>query len=166
MQAPPPIGTNHAPKRSPKKCVSRMGSSVQFGTTGADNFQRPSGHGPDGTHFYSTPKVATFIYSRWAQFVQNFGKIDDAVARLVKNEPDVKLRLHLGGAYFVSVTTGFRCVDIRKFYVTPGGNTKATKTGFAIPLSEWRLSHVRVVTNCFIPNAGQRACWRRESNAP
>ena len=26
---------------------------MQFGTTGADNLQRPSGHGPHGAHFYS-----------------------------------------------------------------------------------------------------------------
>ena len=30
-----------------------------------------------------TPKAATFIYSRWAQFVQYFGETDDADAKLV-----------------------------------------------------------------------------------
>jgi hypothetical protein len=84
-----------------------------------------------------TPKAATFIFSRCAQFVEYFTEIDSAVAKLVSGETDVKLQLHIGGAWFVSVTSGFRCVDVRKFYVTPSGETKPTKTGFAIRLSEW-----------------------------
>ena len=84
-----------------------------------------------------TSKAATFILSRWAQFVENFAEIDDAVTKLMKGETDVKLQMHIGGAWFVSVTSGFRCVDVRKFYVTPGGETKATRTGIAIRLSEW-----------------------------
>lgn len=84
-----------------------------------------------------TSKAATFIFSRWAQFVENFAEIDGAVAKLVSGETDVKLQLHIGGAWFVSVTSGFRCIDVRKFYVAPGGETKATRTGIAIRLSEW-----------------------------
>ena len=84
-----------------------------------------------------TPKAATFIFSRWAQFVENFAEIDSAVTTLMKGETDVKLQLHIGGAWFVSVTSGFRCIDVRKFYVTPSGETKATRTGIAIRLSEW-----------------------------
>lgn len=84
-----------------------------------------------------SPKAATFTFSRWAQFVQYFSEIDDAVAKLMKGESDVKLKLHIGGAWFVSVSTGFRCIDVRKFYVTTGGETKATRTGIAIRLSEW-----------------------------
>jgi len=84
-----------------------------------------------------SPKAATFIFSRWAQFVENFAEIDDAVAKLASEETDVKLQLHIGGAWFVSVTSGFRCVDVRKFYVAAGGETKATRTGIAIRLSEW-----------------------------
>ena len=43
-----------------------MGSSVQFGTTGAGNFQRPSGREPDGTHFYKdvTPTFGSSLYYR------------------------------------------------------------------------------------------------------
>ena len=41
-----------------------------------------------------TLKAATFTFPRWAQFVENFGEIDDAVAKLTKNESDVKLKLH------------------------------------------------------------------------
>jgi hypothetical protein len=57
-------------------------------------------------------KVATFNYPRWAQFVESFDEIDNAINKLIIEE--VKLRLHIGASWYVSVTTGYRCVDIRK----------------------------------------------------
>jgi hypothetical protein len=106
-------------------------------------------------------KAATFIFSRWAQFVEHFSEIDDAVANLVKGEADVKLQLHIGGAWFVSVTTGFRCVDVRKFYLTPGGETKATKTGIAIRLHEWdRVKNIaREIKEKHPKIADAQPCW-------
>jgi hypothetical protein len=61
-------------------------------------------------------KVATFSYPRWAQFVEFFDKIDNAVNKLIRDE-EVKLRLHIGASWYVSVATGYRCVDIRKCYL-------------------------------------------------
>ena len=86
----------------------------------------------DGSH-----RQATFTYPRWSWFVQQFGEIDDALDKLVKSETDVKARIHVGGGWFVSVTSGYPCVDVRKFYVAVGGVTKPTRTGIAIRLSEW-----------------------------
>jgi hypothetical protein len=85
----------------------------------------------DGTH-----KMAAFSYPRWAQFVEYFDEIDNAVAKLIKEE-EVKLQLHVGAAWYVSVTTGFRCIDLRKFFRAQDGAIKLTRTGFAIRLSEW-----------------------------
>ena len=82
-----------------------------------------------------TSKVATFSYPRWALFTEYFGEIDDAVNQLGKN--DIKLQLHIGGAWFVSVTTGFWCVDIRKFYLAQDGALKPSRTGLALRLSDW-----------------------------
>ena len=81
-------------------------------------------------------KAATFTYPRWAQFVENFDDVDNAVSKLVKGE-EVSVRLHIGGAWHVSVTTGYRCVDIRQFYLAKDGSTKATRTGIALRLPEW-----------------------------
>ena len=85
----------------------------------------------------ATAKKATFSYPRWAQFVENLEEIDNAVLKLVKGEEDVKLQLHIGGAWYVSVTSGFRCIDLRKFFMGRDGTVKPMKTGFAIRLSEW-----------------------------
>ena len=81
-----------------------------------------------------TAKVATFSYPRWALFTQYFSDIDDAVAKLAA---DVKLQLHIGGGWFVSVTTGYWCVDVRQFYLARDGTVKPTRTGFAVRLTEW-----------------------------
>ena len=50
----------------------------------------------------------------------------------------VSYRQDIGGGYYVSVTSGFHCVDIRKLFI-PRGQTeiKATRAGLAIRLREW-----------------------------
>jgi hypothetical protein len=80
-------------------------------------------------------KVATFSYPRWAQFAESSDEIDNAVSKLIREE--VKLRLHIGASWYVSVTTGYRCVDIRKYYMAQDGAVKPTKTGIALRLYEW-----------------------------
>jgi hypothetical protein len=43
-------------------------------------------------------KVATFSYPRWAQFIEFFDEIDNAVNKLIREEEEVKLRLHIGAS--------------------------------------------------------------------
>jgi len=45
---------------------------------------------------------------------------------------------HYGGGWHVSVNTGYRCVDVRQWYVQFGNTErKPTRTGIALRLSEW-----------------------------
>ncbi len=81
-------------------------------------------------------KVALFTFPRWAYFTENFAEIDDAVAKLVMAKDDIKLQLHVGGGWFVSVTSGYRCIDVRKFYMLPGVGQRPTKIGLALRLHE------------------------------
>ena len=115
----------------------------------------------DGTH-----KKATFSYSRWTWFTQQFNEIDDALSKMAKGETEVKLFLHLGGAWYVSVTSGVRCVDIRKFFMTQDGTIKPTRTGFAIRLREWdRVKHLATVIKTQNPKiAGAQPCWMGEDH--
>ena len=63
--------------------------------------------------------------------------INQAVTQLVATQ-FVKYKQHIGGAWFVSVTSGYPCVDFRKFYMPVFGfEEKPTKSGVAIRLSEW-----------------------------
>jgi hypothetical protein len=59
------------------------------------------------------------------------------VKKLTAGQQDVKLQLHVGGGWYVSVTSGFYCVDVRKFYYLPGVGVRPTKTGIALRLYEW-----------------------------
>ena len=76
-------------------------------------------------------KYATFTYPRWANFVKQFDKIDQSIAA---NDGGVKLQLHIGGGWFVSVTS---YVDIRKFCRPPDAGARPTRTGIALRLHEW-----------------------------
>ncbi len=71
-------------------------------------------------------KMALFSFPRWAYFTKYFADVDDAVAKLVLAKEDIKLQLHVGGVWYVSVTSGYRCVD-RKFYMLPGVGQRPTK---------------------------------------
>jgi hypothetical protein len=82
-------------------------------------------------------KWATFTYPRWAHFVEQFAEIDESVTKLTAGQQDVKLQLHVGGGWYVSVTSGFYCVDVRKFYYLPGVGVRPTKTGIVLRLYEW-----------------------------
>ena len=83
-------------------------------------------------------KVAHFTPARWASFLQCLDQIDDQLRKLSDGE-DVAYCMHYGGAWHVSLTKGFRCVDLRKFFIpTATGQTmwKPTKTGIALRLNE------------------------------
>ena len=63
--------------------------------------------------------------------------INDKVKAMLE-EKDVKYRHHIGGAWYVSVTTGYRCVDFRKFFVPVGEmEPKPTRRGIALRIREW-----------------------------
>jgi hypothetical protein len=105
-------------------------------------------------------KVATFSYPRWAQFVEFFDEIDNAANKLIRDE-EVKLRLHIGASWYVSVATGYRCVDIRKYYMAQDGAVKPTKTGIALRLYGWSrlLEGVKDIKAKHPKVAQAQPCW-------
>jgi hypothetical protein len=62
--------------------------------------------------------------------------VDRSLVDLERGET-VNYQQHIGGKWHVSVTSGFRCVDIREFYWHPMLGMKARKIGIAIRLGEW-----------------------------
>ncbi len=82
-------------------------------------------------------KTIEIPIQRLATLLISMSDIDQAVTQFVGTE-FVKFKQHIGGAWFVSVTTGYPCVDFRKFYMPVFGfEEKPTKSGLAIRLSEW-----------------------------
>ena len=82
-------------------------------------------------------KEAVFTPARWASFRLCLDEIDNQLYRLSQGE-DVAYCNHYGGGWHVSVTKGFRCIDLRKWWLPIGETScKHTKTGIALRLSEW-----------------------------
>jgi len=48
---------------------------------------------------------------RWASFRLMFEDIDANIRKLLEGDQDVEYPEHIGGGHYISVTTGFRCVD-------------------------------------------------------
>jgi len=80
---------------------------------------------------------ATFTPARWASFLLCRREIDRELKKLLKHK-DVNYHKHYGGGWHVSVTSGYQCVDLRKFYMPAGSKQiKPTKEGIALRLTEW-----------------------------
>ena len=105
---------------------------------------------------------------RWAQFRQSFDEIESKVKALANNSEQVNYRQHIGGGHFVSVTTGFACVDLRKFFV-PYGQTevKAMRKGIALRLPEWGALQklVETVHNDYPALGTALPCYFQEDHA-
>ena len=85
----------------------------------------------------SDTKTVTLPAKRWAALVAAEAQIDHAVHSLQAKQC-VKFNQHIGGGYFVSVTSGYSCVDIREFYFNKDqGTPRATKHGIALILAQW-----------------------------
>lgn len=84
-------------------------------------------------------KSVTLPAKRWAALVACESTIDEYVRRFQAGEI-VEFKSHIGGSYYVSITTGYPCVDIREFYFdkTRGG-PRASKHGIALNLTQWPL---------------------------
>jgi len=75
---------------------------------------------------------------RWAQFRQALDEIEANVKNVCSGSIPSCHRQAIGGGYYISVTSGFFCVDIRKCFVPYGGTEdKPTRQGIALRLREW-----------------------------
>jgi hypothetical protein len=95
-----------------------------------------------GEHFVtieepgSDLKTVTLPAKRWAALVACEPQVDESVLFLKTNQY-VKYVSHIGGSYFVSVTTGFACVDIREFYYNLNKGPLPSRHGIALNLTDW-----------------------------
>ena len=67
-----------------------------------------------------------------------FEDIDANIQKLLEGAQNIKYHEHIGGGYYESVTSGFRCVDFRRwFHPHDEQNPKPTNEGVALRLDEW-----------------------------
>ena len=73
---------------------------------------------------------------RWATFLMLQADIDEALGKLLLKKT-VNYNEHIGGGYYVSVSTSSGCVDLRRFYKDDKGEIKPTSHGLSLDSSEW-----------------------------
>ena len=74
---------------------------------------------------------------RWASFLLLQADIDEAVKQLLEKKT-LNYFEHFGGGYYVSVSTGILCVNLRRFYKNEKAKIKPTKQGITLRISEWK----------------------------
>jgi len=101
---------------------------------------------------------------RWAFFCQFLTEINIAVQQLDEVGLEVKLWSRIGGSHYVSVTTGFRCVDFRKWFQPRDKKPKLTRKGIALNLNQWVLMRkiVEAINNDHPVLAAALPCYMQD----
>jgi len=81
-------------------------------------------------------KEAFFTGKRFTFLTMKMENINRSVSKAVDGKR-IDTKLHTGGAWYISLTHGIRCLDIRKFFKDAQGNIKPTKRGISLSYSEW-----------------------------
>jgi len=100
---------------------------------------------------------------RWIELQLLITHIDTSVNAYDDPDEDSSFSRHLGGNWYVSVTPGYRCVDIRRFWLPEGSEeVRATREGIALGFEQWRklmdafdtvvsfVPELRDVTSCML----------------
>jgi len=85
-------------------------------------------------------KHVTLITKRWARFMSILEEVDIEAGEVNRQTRPVAYRAHIGKLYYVSVTSGYGSVDIRRFYIPYGlasENVRPTRNGIGLRLDEW-----------------------------
>ena len=82
---------------------------------------------------------------RFAAFRFKIGEIDERVKDLVEKR-EVDATIHIGGDLFVTIKTGFACVNLRKYFFPAGMQQSVpSRSGIALRLPEWEALKARVI---------------------
>jgi len=86
----------------------------------------------------SSLTLHVLLSRRWAFSCQCLTEIHIAVQQLDEVGREVKLWSHIGSGHYVSVSSGFRRVDFRKwFQLRDQKDPKPTRKGIALNLDQW-----------------------------
>jgi len=92
------------------------------------------------TSTYVPEKHMTLTTKRLARLMSIREKADIEAREVNRQTCPVAYRAHIGDLYYVSMTTGYGCVDIRRFYVPYGLASEyvcPTRNGLGLRLDEW-----------------------------
>jgi hypothetical protein len=83
-----------------------------------------------------TDKSAVFTGKRWTEFTRLISDINNAVAQL-KAGQSVSYQEHIGEKWFVCISKGYFCINLRQFYEHQTKELRPTRRGIALRLLEW-----------------------------
>ena len=82
-------------------------------------------------------RIISMKAEQWKSFCDNIESIKLAITRYLVRARDGKFRLHLGKDKFISVESGYLCVDFRKWYASDEGELKPSRVGVALNIREF-----------------------------
>jgi len=86
---------------------------------------------------FPTKKGISFTKVRWAKFRGQIDEIDRKV-ELLKANQHVDYSHHMGAKYYVTVSTGVKCVNFRRYFMPKNSDKeRPTRSGIALRLGEW-----------------------------
>jgi hypothetical protein len=115
---------------------------------------------------YPTKRGAALTPLRWNEFIESLPVVEEHIKKLSKGEV-VQYRHHLGGNWYVSVTSGFPCVDVRKFWMPEGAEELApSRKGIALKIDQFKalLGIIGDVNSCIPEIADVVSCSIREDH--
>ena len=113
-----------------------------------------------------TQKSITLNANRWTRFVQLLSHLEASVNCLLAKQ-FVDFRQHIGGGCFVSVFSGYDCVNIRQYYFHPVHGIKPCKfPGIASRIDEFnRLKNLIPTINKDFPDlAATQPCTLQQDH--
>jgi len=76
----------------------------------------------------------------WVHHFAVHKQIDVEAKKLIRQMRQVAYRVHIGDGYYVSATDGYRCIDLRRFYVSyslTSEHVRPPRCGLGLCLDEW-----------------------------
>jgi hypothetical protein len=89
-------------------------------------------------------KFVSINFQKLSKIMEAVDEVDEAIQKM-KSYEDSNLRIDIGGNWYLTMTTGVKCVDIRRWFPV-GENFRPSRNGIALRLGEWQLFKVRVKT--------------------
>ena len=76
--------------------------------------------------------------SRFIMILHNIETVEHALVKIMKGEPDVDIKIHIGGSYYMSCNSPYRSVGIRMWKTGSNGELFPTKVGLTLNSKEFQ----------------------------
>jgi hypothetical protein len=91
-------------------------------------------------------KFAVLNFQKFCKILLRISEIDDAIMKLRNYQP-VNERFEIGGNWAVTITDGFSCVNIRRwYYIGQDPTPRPSRIGMALRLAEWDMFKKHIPT--------------------